>query len=1283
MTITNAAGAKAASEPERLQRDPRRRDTALLLAALAVLVAVETVLFVFAYLPSERVQAVEAWKGRLVALADDREAALAAWGRERVGDAHVVAAYPTVAALAAAGAGAVPPTASGEGTGTHLAGLLDAIVVAYRYQGAYVLDARGAEVASSTGSPPLCEACLAAARETLAAGVTTLDFYLRSDGTPLIAVMAPVATFAPEAAARAPAGAVVLTADPRSWVYPMLAAQPLPTSTGEAVLVRREGDGVRFLSPLRNRQAAPLASWRPLDTHGFASQEAVEGHQGFFATADYRGVPVFAATRLVAGTPWGLVVKVDRSEALALFRSHARVTAVFLALITAALALAGVGLWRSRRARYEAALARSETRFADLFEHANDAVVVSRPDGRIVAVNPRAEALYGHSRAELLALAIRDLRAPETRPQLGSQMRQVLDGEGLVFETVHLANDGVRIPVEVSSRRVDWEGGPALFSLVRDIRERRDAEERIRFLNRVLRTISEVNQLVVRERDRDALFAETCRILVEHGEFHMAWVGLAEPESGRVRPVAVAGFDDGYLDASEVRFDDSPAGRGPTGTAIRERRPVVVNDWERDERMVPWRAAGRERGYRSSAAAPLESGGAAIGAVTIYADRPGVFTDEIVKLLVELAGDLSFALVAIEAEQKAAAATAALAASETRFRALYERSPLGYQSLDAEGRFIDVNPAWVEALGYPAEEVVGRWFGDFLAPAYVEKFRANFPRFVAEGEIHGIEFEMVRKDGAHVAMAFDGRTGRDERGAFKQTHCILADVTERKRTQEALQESEERFRSFFDNAPIGKAITFPDGRVFRVNPALCQLLGYRAVELEGLSFEAITYPEDIPASREGLRSLLAGERSSWAIEKRYVARDGRIIWTHAVVALQRDRDGRPLHFLTHVLDVTERQRAEEARSLLAAVVESSDDAVIAKRLDGTILSWNPGAERLYGYTAEEAVGRNISILAPPEGIDEVRSILARVARGEAVTHYETVRVRKDGTRAVVSLAVSPIMNSAGGILGASTIARDITERKHAEEALREARDLLEARVADRTAELKAANAELEAFSYSVSHDLRAPLRSIDGFSRIVEEEYGGRLDDEGRRLLRVVRDNTHRMAQLIDDLLAFSRSARHPLQPARVDMGALVRSVYEEVVSPEARAGRELTVGALPDAVGDVAMLRQVWVNLLANAVKFTGPAAQAAIAVSGRRDGDEVVYAVSDNGVGFDMTYAGKLFGVFQRLHPASQFEGTGVGLALVQRIVHRHGGRVWADGAVGKGATFSFALPVPGGTS
>jgi signal transduction histidine kinase len=243
-------------------------------------------------------------------------------------------------------------------------------------------------------------------------------------------------------------------------------------------------------------------------------------------------------------------------------------------------------------------------------------------------------------------------------------------------------------------------------------------------------------------------------------------------------------------------------------------------------------------------------------------------------------------------------------------------------------------------------------------------------------------------------------------------------------------------------------------------------------------------------------------------------------------------------------------------------------------------------------------------------------------------------------------------------------------RRHAEE--------LERRVAERTAELEAVNRELESFSYSVSHDLRAPLRAIDGFARMLEEDYGARLDEEGRRLLDVVRSSSRRMGQLIDDLLDFSRLGRQAMAPRAVDMAALVREVAAEI----GLGGARLEVAALPPAHADRSLIRQVWANLLGNAVKYSGKHAEPRIEAGGREEGAEALYWVRDNGVGFDMRYVEKLFGVFQRLHGMDEFPGTGVGLAIVQRVVSRHGGRVWAEGRVGEGAVFYFALPRQAGS-
>jgi light-regulated signal transduction histidine kinase (bacteriophytochrome) len=231
-------------------------------------------------------------------------------------------------------------------------------------------------------------------------------------------------------------------------------------------------------------------------------------------------------------------------------------------------------------------------------------------------------------------------------------------------------------------------------------------------------------------------------------------------------------------------------------------------------------------------------------------------------------------------------------------------------------------------------------------------------------------------------------------------------------------------------------------------------------------------------------------------------------------------------------------------------------------------------------------------------------------------------------------------------------------------------------VIERTAQLEAANKELEAFAYSVSHDLRSPLRAVTGYTRILLDDYESRLDAEGKRICSVISESARDMGRLIDDLLSFSRVGRAEMRSSAADMAAMARSIFFELTAPEARERIEFRIGSMPGAMGDPSLLRQVWTNLLSNAVKFSSKKERAVIEVSSEAHGGEVVYSVRDNGVGFQMQYAHKLFGVFQRLHSTKEFEGMGVGLAIVQRIVHRHGGRVWAEGETGNGATFRFTI-------
>ena len=359
--------------------------------------------------------------------------------------------------------------------------------------------------------------------------------------------------------------------------------------------------------------------------------------------------------------------------------------------------------------------------------------------------------------------------------------------------------------------------------------------------------------------------------------------------------------------------------------------------------------------------------------------------------------------------------------------------------------------------------------------------------------------------------------------------------------------------------------------------------------------------------------------------------------------------------------VVERTRAlRESETRLRAVTETAHDAIVAADGDGNIAYWNPGAAHMFGYAASEVIGRPLTVLMPERYQEDHRRGIRRYAEtSEAHVVGRTVELhgrRKDGAEFPLELSLAAARTEAG--ISFTGVIRDITERKRIEQALRET------------------NAELEAFSYSVSHDLRAPLRAIHGFARILLEDHGAQLDPEAKRVLGVIDENTRRMGQLIDDLLSFSRLGRKELETARVDMAELVRTVADEVRRTAGDRPLDITIGPLPPARGDRDMLRQAVTNLLDNASKFTRRRAPGRIEVGHRADGAETVYYVKDNGAGFDPRYAGKLFGVFQRLHRAEEFEGTGVGLAIVQRIVLRHGGRVWAEGQLDAGATFFFTL-------
>ena len=377
------------------------------------------------------------------------------------------------------------------------------------------------------------------------------------------------------------------------------------------------------------------------------------------------------------------------------------------------------------------------------------------------------------------------------------------------------------------------------------------------------------------------------------------------------------------------------------------------------------------------------------------------------------------------------------------------------------------------------------------------------------------------------------------------------------------------------------------------------------------------------------------------------------------------------------IEIAERKRAEETLREQAGLLNLTHDAIFVRDMSDIITYWNRGAQEFYGWKAEDAIGKRTHDLLRtvfPAPLEEINAELLRTGRWEG----DLVHTKRDGTKLIAASRWALQQHESGNPVAVLETNNDITERKRAEEEIRQINEELEQRVIERTIGLEAANKELEAFAYSVSHDLRAPLRHMVGYTELLQKNAFSILDEKSRRFTMMILESAKRMGTLIDDLLAFSRIGRAEIQKTTVSLDQIVKEALSEV--RQETDGRDIvwSIGALPDVYGDRSLLRLVLVNLISNAVKFTDTRPQAEIEI-GSADGkkDEIVVFISDNGVGFDMKYVNKLFGVFQRLHRAEEFEGTGIGLATVQRIIHRHGGRVWAEGLANKGATFYFSLP------
>ncbi len=601
----------------------------------------------------------------------------------------------------------------------------------------------------------------------------------------------------------------------------------------------------------------------------------------------------------------------------------------------------------------------------------------------------------------------------------------------------------------------------------------------------------------------------------------------------------------------------------------------------------------------------------------------------------------------------------------------FDKAGLGVAYIGTDRRFSRVSPRLCEILGYPAHELLRRTGKDISHPDDADVINQQRIRLYA-GEIDAVRVEKryLRKDRSVVWVSFTMVLERAADGTPQYEIAVYDDITARKTAEESLREGEKRFRRTFEMAGTGLAQVTLDGRFLRVNPRVCELLGYSEGELLGRTVKELSHPQDRDAADEPRDRVLRGEADSARLEKRYLRKDGAVVWVSLVIALERDAAGRPVHAISVLDDITGRKRTEaalqESEALFRSTFELAASGIAHVSLDGRFMRVNRQLCEILRYRKDELIGRSVKEVSHPQDRDVTDAQRRRVHAGER----ESVRVekrylRKDGGTVWVSLGVALVRGDGGAPLYEIAMFDDITERKQAEAALQEAHE-----------ELKRSNSELEQFAYVASHDLQEPLRMVSSYTQLLGRRYAEKFDSDAQEFMGYIVDAAARMKQLIEDLLAYSRLGTKAKDFKPVDLEKALRRALGNLKAAIDEAGAAVTHDPLPALPADEVQLAQLFQNLVGNALKFRAARApRIHVSVSEMDKFFEV--GVRDNGIGIEPQYFERIFMVFQRLHNKGEYPGTGIGLAICKKVVERHGGQIRVESRPGEGSAFIFTLP------
>ncbi len=742
-------------------------------------------------------------------------------------------------------------------------------------------------------------------------------------------------------------GALYLASSAEGYLYPLVQRWPVPSDSGETLLVRREGDRVRFLNPLRHQQRPPLSLTQALNDPLLPAAQALRGHLGFSSSGhNYRDVPVLTYAVAVPDTPWMMIAKEDKSEAYASLAEIATATTMTTLLLMLA-AGAGIALWwRAQVDRQQALLLEKELERQALQQHfdylaryANDIIILGDEQGRIVEANDRAVEAYGRTREELIGMHIADVRTPETRPAFDAFLDKLRVHKHLMVETLHQRKNGTTFPVEVSAQIIEREGRIWFQGIIRDISERKQAEGHILRLSRLYRTLSEANQGMVRATDETQLFQTVCRVAVEFGAFRLAWVGMVDEADGMVRPIASEGPGREYLKDLVISPDPKdPHGRGPTAIALREGHTLFCNDFLHDPITEPWQEQARKHGIAASAALPMFRRGRPVAVLTLYSGEAGAFDEETAGLVQELAADLSYALDRFADRRD-------LDHSRALLESLIDSIPDLIFYKDTHGVYLSCNSACEAYLGHPKAEIVGRTDLDLVDADSANAFREQDRLMLASGQPRRNEEWITYPDGRRVLVETLKTPFHGPDGKILGLIGVSRDITARKEAEERLRRSEDSLNRAQAVAQLGSWHLDTIGNVLEWSKETYRVFDIpEGTPLTYRGFLECVHPEDRERVDAAWQAFLEG--ADYDLEHRILVK-GPERWVRERAEPEFDPSGRLCGAVGTVQDITDRKEAE-ARIRYLAHYDS--------------LTGLPNRQML-----EDRVGYAISLMARREG----------------------------------------------------------------------------------------------------------------------------------------------------------------------------------------------------------------------------------------------------------------------------------------------------------------------------